>query len=89
MSKSQLARLAATKPVVSQSLSAAVYRVWQQIGFDMPEDTDNECAVEVCLDADRLVSFGEAAADAEYRSMIAQYGYPVTFAALCKAVKIA
>jgi hypothetical protein len=38
----------------SKELIAAIHIIWQQIAYDCGEPDDNECAVELCVDAGRL-----------------------------------
>ena len=45
-------------------LKGPVYMVWDSIGYDAEElcDGDNECAVEMCIDAGRLTMYANDAA---------------------------
>jgi hypothetical protein len=72
-------------------LLAAIQTVWQQIAPDIvwfPDEPDNEAALEMCLDADRLDPRSghqdDAEAHAEYRRMIADYGWREVVVALAK-----
>jgi len=75
--------------LITPTLTSGIRQVWQQIGFDMPDDTDNEGAVEVCVDADRLTMLPSPDANNEFRALVAQHGYPKTFRALCRSVRLA
>lgn len=70
---------------ISQVLVRAIHTTWQAIGCDAiaavqecGEEMGNEEAVEMCLDADRVATFGgkdgQAAQD-EFRALVAEYGY--------------
>jgi hypothetical protein len=69
----------------SKEFVNAVHATWQAIGSDLiasceecGEAVDNYCAVESCIDADRIVTFGGEggkAAQDEFRSRVAAAGY--------------
>lgn len=69
----------------SKEFVAAVHATWQAIGSDLVaaceecgEEVDNYCAVEACIDADRIVMYGGAngkAAQEEFRSRVDVVGY--------------
>ena len=72
----------------SKATISAIYRVYQQIGFDIPEGLDGEEIIEMCLDADRLKEFGEPEADVEVHAMIAAIGYPKTLSVLSEQLPL-
>ena len=79
----------------SPELLRAIYAVWQQIGYDCEAacEGDNECAVEQCIDADRLhpsMSFvhDEGAAHRELRTLINTHGYGTVLKALSRALRL-
>lgn len=82
----------ACKP--SADLVRSVLKVWAQIGFDCEADCeDNECAIEQCIDADRLhpdMGFLEdgGAAQRELRTLIATHGYPSVLRALAQRLTL-
>ena len=70
------------------NLKPAVYTVWDSIGYDAEElcDGDNECAVEMCIDAGRLTMFANDAAEVVLRNAIDAHGYKAVLKALSKAI---
>jgi hypothetical protein len=70
----------------SRDTIRAVNNTWQAIASDLLQacdecgepEPDNECAVECCMDADRVVVYGgdlgQAAQD-EFRARITEVGY--------------
>ena len=63
---------------VLKVIRPAMLATWNYIGSDVEEmcDGDNEQAVEMCIDADRLLICGkDAAAHALVSALIAQHGY--------------
>jgi hypothetical protein len=62
------------KAVVDQ-LRHPMWLVWNYIGSDCMVD-DNECAIEMCIDADRLTTCAEAPeADKLIGELIKEHGY--------------
>lgn len=69
----------------SKDFVRAINSTWQAIGSDIlqcsaecGEEVDNEQAVESCIDADRIVTYGGengAVAQAEFRARSAVVGY--------------
>lgn len=69
----------------SKDFVQAIHNTWQAIGSDLMQcseevgdELDNECAVEGCIDADRIVVYGGEKgkeAQAEFRARIAVVGY--------------
>ena len=69
----------------SQAFVRAVNSTWQAIGSDIlqcsaecGEDVDNESAVESCIDADCIVTYGGEegkAAQDEFRARVREVGY--------------
>jgi hypothetical protein len=70
------------------NLKPAVYKVWYVIGYDAEElcDGDNECAVEMCIDAGRLSTFADDADECALREAIETHGYTAVLEALSKEV---
>jgi len=60
---------------MSINLYRAINSVYQSIGYDIPEDYDNEEAVECCIDADRLKTYGFLDEHNELMGHIDVYGY--------------
>ena len=69
-------------------LKGPVYMVWDSIGYDAEElcDGDNECAVEMCIDAGRLTMFANDAAEVVLRNAIDTHGSMNVLNALSKAI---
>ena len=69
---------------VVKDLTKPIHAVWDQIAPDAEEmcDGDNECAVEMCIDADRLLLTGNDAAQLVLRTAIAEHGYVSVLSAL-------
>jgi hypothetical protein len=69
-------------------LKGPVYMVWDSIGYDAEElcDGDNECAVEMCIDANRLTMFANDAAEQVLRTAVDTHGYKAVLQALSKAI---
>jgi hypothetical protein len=55
----------------------AIMRTWQQLGGDGYDaaDGDNEIAVELVLDANRLSANGESAAEEEIHTLCMEHGF--------------
>jgi hypothetical protein len=78
----------------SKDLIQAVHNTWQAIGSDLlqacaecGEEPDNEGAVESCLDADRIVTYGGdkgAEAQVEFRARMAVVGYSKALSELAR-----
>jgi len=73
---------------VVKDLTNPIYAVWDQIAPDAEDfcDGDNECAVEMCIDADRLLMTGNDAAQLVLRTAIAQHGYTSVLKALSSKI---
>ena len=72
---------------ISNTLTSAIFQVWQAIGPDCIEMVDgNEQAIEICIDADRLLpSMGLIETDhawTEYRALCLLHGYRKVIEAL-------
>lgn len=77
------------------SLRPIILEVWGCIGYDAEEmcDGDNEIAIEMCLDADRVVHFvrgieNAKAAQQVVRNAIDMYSYPVVLRTLARTVHL-
>lgn len=73
----------------------AIYNVWQQIGSDTisaaaecEESVSNAAALETCIDADRMSTFGHPQEDADLGKAIELYGYKAVMALLKKRIKL-
>ena len=60
----------------SKELQDALNALSQDIGADMPDDSDAEEIAEVCLDANRLSMHGYKAEDEEASAFNKKHGYP-------------
>jgi hypothetical protein len=63
---------------VVETLKKPINATWNYIGSDVYEmcDGDNECALEMCIDADRLTTCGnDASATTLVRDLIKEHGY--------------
>jgi len=76
----------------SGNLKVAIEFVWGQIGMEFPaleESGDNEIAVEVCLDCNRLDSVAENCnAHGEFQRLNAKYGYDQVLKALSDKIHL-
>ena len=64
---------------VTARLKTPILATWNYIGHDVYEmcEGDNECAIEMCIDADRLTTCGkDEEATLFVRSLIKEHGYP-------------
>jgi hypothetical protein len=64
----------------AKELISAIHIIWQQIAYDCGEPDDNECAVELCVDAGRLepvMGFLPDSSNAhlEFRGLVDAFGY--------------
>lgn len=73
--------------VVSE-LKDPICETWDAIGFDAEElcDGDNECAVEMCIDANRLSVYASQKADDLVHTAVKEFGYNVLLSALSKHI---
>jgi hypothetical protein len=72
----------ATSETKLDRLASAIYRTWDQIAPDAMEFVDdNVCAIEMCLDADRLLLNGE---DPEAHALAREIGVKYGFSKLCE-----
>lgn len=78
--------------VISSNLKTAILQVWNAIAPDCEglfDTHDNEAAVEMCYDADRLVLTAEnQAAQEELTSLIQAHGYIETLSALSSKINL-
>lgn len=72
------------------TVRAAVNKAWQQIAWDVMElCEDNEQAVEMCIDADRLLLNGEdQVAHAAVKMAVQQNGYHKTLKYLAANIQV-
>jgi|APFre7841882654_1041346.scaffolds.fasta_scaffold315815_1 hypothetical protein len=67
-----------------------IFDTWQQIGFDCQEFCeDNEQAVEMCIDADRLLLNGDSPeANAAVMEACVEHGYRQVLAYLASKIQL-
>ena len=76
-------------PEFSKQLIADIQTVWQAIAPDVVEFCeDNESAVEMCIDANRLATFANKSSDDEVIQLSTSYGYSVVLKGLCKEITL-
>lgn len=68
-------------------------RTWSAICYDMPEDADNEQAVEVVMDADYAMLYGGRKEEVEawhkqIDALIKEFGYDVVLKGLSKHIQL-
>jgi hypothetical protein len=75
---------------VSYETRRAIISTWNGIASDAYEacDDDNEIAIELVIDANRLLSAGYPDADREIRDLCMQYGFGVVCSALSKNIQL-
>lgn len=74
---------------ISENLKRAVQQTWGNIAADCDFCEDNESCIEMCIDADRLITFTKnAEAEAEVKALIDAHGYPKTLKHLSKHVRL-
>lgn len=73
------------KEVIAR-LNTPMWATWNYIGHDVIEFCeDNECAIEMCIDADRLASCAnDQGAQDLVRELIAEHGYNTVLKFLSK-----
>lgn len=77
------------KPTFSDSFLNDVNKVWNAIASDSAEFCDdNESAVEMCIDANRLAIYGSEKSESELRDHIAAHNYRMVLRELCKVVTL-
>lgn len=73
----------------SRNLLQAISTTWGQIEPDCDFVEDNEGALEMVIDADRLITFtGNTAAEAELHRLTMEYGYEQTLRALSQQITL-
>lgn len=77
------------KPKFSKEFIRDVNSVWQSIASDASEFCeDNESAVELCIDANRLALHGLQASEDELKRLIQEHGYKMVLRELSKSVSL-
>lgn len=77
------------RPKFSVQFLNDVNKVWGAIAPDAAEFCeDNESAVEMCIDANRLSMYGSEASEIELRGYIAAHNYRIVLRELCKQVSL-
>lgn len=61
---------------------------WDYIAGDMPEDVDNEEAIETVIDANRLSMIGHKAADDLIMQAVKEHGYVKVMKFLTKNIRL-
>lgn len=70
-------------------LTHAIYQTWGAVAADLPEEIDNQEAMEVCIDADRLESLGNSwEANEILKDAIKMHGYSAVFDFLCSEIQV-
>jgi hypothetical protein len=77
----------------AEQLRRVMCRTWAAIAYDMPEDTDNEQAIECCLDADYAEHYGGRKEEVEaFRKfsdeLIEKHSYDVVLKGLSKHIRL-
>ena len=76
-------------PEFSKQLIADIQTVWQAIAPDVVEFCeDNESAVEMCIDANRLATFANKSSDDEIWQLQIDFGYSTVIKSLVKEVEL-
>lgn len=75
---------------VTLATENAIYATWDYIASDAYDicDGDNSVALELVLDASRLVMNGYAEADAEIKTLCTQHGWDKVFKTLTKRIQL-
>lgn len=73
---------------MSINLYRAINSVYQSIGYDIPEDCDNEEAIECCIDADRLKTYDFPTEHNELMALISEFGYTPVLKYISKNVSL-
>lgn len=80
---------------ISNTLKNGINGVWNAIANDVcvaalecGDEMTNEIAIELCVDADRLSTFGYKSADAELEALVKEHGYDKVFKALCQQISL-
>ena len=76
-------------PKFSDQLIKDVQIVWQAIASDAAEFCeDNESAIEMCIDANRLATFANKSSDDEIQQLCKEFGYQTVLRQLSKSLTI-
>ena len=76
-------------PQFSEQLIKDVQTVWQAIAADAAEFCeDNESAIEMCIDANRLAIFANKSSDDEIQQLCKEFGYQTVLRQLSKSLTI-
>lgn len=73
---------------ISPDLKHAIQDLWSMIAWDVGHCDSNEEAVEICIDADRLMTYGFPQEDQEVTHLIQQYDYPTVLKALSREIQL-
>lgn len=77
------------RPKFSVQFLNDINKVWNAIASDSAEFCDdNELAVEMCIDANRLAIYGSEKSESELRDHIAAHNYSMVLRELCKVVTL-
>jgi len=79
-----------TATQVPHCLKKAILQVWNDIAPDVEDfHPDNEDAIEMCIDADRLVTFAKSQeAKDQLRALLDQFGYQATLTYLASHINL-
>ena len=69
-----------------KAIAIAIYQVWQVIAYDAGPVEDKEEIVEVCIDADRLATYGFKAEDKLVQKYVDGMGYFEFLTAMAKVL---
>lgn len=75
-------------PKFSDQLIKDVQTVWQAIASDAEFCEDNESAIEMCIDSNRLAIFANEISDVEIKRLSKEFGYNVVLRELSKTLTI-
>lgn len=77
-------------PKFSDQLIKDVQTVWQAIASDAAAEfcEDNESAIEMCIDSNRLAIFANEISDVEIKRLSKEFGYSVVLRELSKTLTI-
>lgn len=83
-----------SKIVLSETLIRGINAVNNDVACDIEfEGTESRkeqkmILAEVCIDADRLTTWGHPEADAEVKALVAEHGYPAVLRAVAEHVSL-
>jgi len=82
-------KIMSQKPLFSERLLRDVNKVWNAIAESASGFCeDNESAVEMCIDANRLSTFASAESEQELTNLVTKFGYKSVLTHLTKQVSL-